>query len=194
MSFNIDTFWQAERDEHLDIAQKTFDSQKESFARLIDMCASCIGNGGKIIFFGNGGSAADSQHLATELTIRYVSDRKPIAAIALTTDTSAITAAGNDFGFEFIFSRQIEALGNPGDIAIGISTSGNSANVLNALRSAHDKNIITVGLTGNDGGEMKNKCDLCITIPSSTTARIQEMHISLGHALCDALEQKLGLV
>lgn len=193
-AFNVDTFWKAERDEHLDTATKTFDTLKDDFARLLDICATSVGNGGKILFFGNGGSAADAQHLATELTVRYVKDRKPIPAIALTTDTSALTAIGNDMGFDHLFARQIEALGQSGDVAIGISTSGQSKNVLLALKAAHDKGIITVGLSGRDGGKMADVCDLLLIVPSDTTARIQEMHITLGQMLCGALEQRLKLV
>jgi len=198
MTFDLDTFWTAESDEHLSVAETTFKTLKPEFERLLDVCASAVSNGGKILFFGNGGSAADAQHLATELTIRYKSDRKPIPAIALTTDTSALTACGNDFGFAHIFARQIEALGQAGDVAIGISTSGNSENVLKALKTARDQNMITVGLTGTgggkDGGEMHDVCDILLVVPSNTTARIQEMHITLGQMLCGALEQKLGLV
>lgn len=194
MTFDLDTFWTAESDEHLSVAETTFKTLKPEFERLLDVCASAVSNGGKILFFGNGGSAADAQHLATELTIRYISDRKPIPAIALTTDTSALTACGNDFGFAHIFARQIEALGQPGDIAIGISTSGNSENVLKALKTAQDKNMITVGFGGKDGGKLHDVCDILLVIPSTTTARIQEMHITLGQMLCGALEQKLGLV
>lgn len=146
------------------------------------------------MFFGNGGSASDAQHLATELTIRFKDDRAPIAGLALTTDTSALTAAGNDYGFDYIFSRQLEALGNEGDVAIGLSTSGNSPNVLNALKSAKEKGISTVGFSGKDGGKMHDACDLLLVVPSNTTARIQEMHITIGHMLCAALEQNLNLV
>lgn len=194
MTFDLDTLWNSERDEHLDVAQKTFETLKDDFARLLDICESCINSGNKIMFFGNGGSAADAQHLATELTIRFKDDRPPIAGLALTTDTSALTAAGNDYGFDYIFSRQVEALGNPGDVAIGLSTSGNSPNVLNALKAASEKNIITIGLSGKDGGKMNDACDLLLIAPSNTTARIQEMHITIGHMLCAALEQKLELV
>lgn len=194
MTFNIDTLWQAERNEHAQVAAKTFETQKFDFIRMLDACTEALQNGKKIIFFGNGGSAADAQHLATELTIRFKDDRPPLAGLALTTDTSALTAAGNDYGFEFIFSRQLEALGNEGDVAIGISTSGNSSNVLNALKSAKEKNLTTIGWTGKDGGKMKDMCDTTLIIPSDTTARIQEMHITIGHMLCAALEQKLGLV
>ncbi len=192
--FNSKKFWTAETREHLDVANKTFAALEKDFTRMLDACAASISHGGKILFFGNGGSAADAQHLATELTVRFVKSRKPIAAIALTTDTSTLTAIGNDFGFKELFARQIDALGHPGDIAIGISTSGNSPNVLAALKMAHKKNLITIGLTGASGGKMKDSCDLLLKVPSKTTARIQEMHITLGQMLCGALEQKLGFV
>jgi D-sedoheptulose 7-phosphate isomerase len=146
------------------------------------------------MFFGNGGSAADAQHLATELAVRYKKDRPPIAAVALTTDTSALTAIGNDFGFEFLFARQIAAIGKKGDIAIGISTSGNSRNVINAFTEARKMGIITAGFTGKTGGNMAELCDIMLNVPSTTTARIQEMHITLGQMLCGALEINLGLV
>lgn len=192
--FDIASFWQHEAAEHLDTAQKTFDTLQGEFTQMLDLCTNAIRNGGKILLFGNGGSAADAQHLATELTIRYVSNRPPIAAIALTTDTSALTAAGNDLGFDQIFARQIEALGKPGDIALGISTSGTSANVLKALESARANDLKTLGLTGRDGGKMPPLCDALLVVPSATTARIQEMHITLGQMLCGALEQRLKLV
>lgn len=193
-AFNLDDFWNAQAAEHMEAAQKTFQTLKGDFSRLLDICAVSVSKGGKIMFFGNGGSAADAQHLATELSVRYVSDRKPIPAIALTTDTSALTAIGNDMGFDRLFARQIEALGQPGDVAIGISTSGQSENVLKALKAARDKKIVTAGLSGKDGGKMAGLCDVLLVVPSSTTARIQEMHITLGQMLCGALEKKLGLV
>jgi D-sedoheptulose 7-phosphate isomerase len=149
-------------------------------------------SGGKILFFGNGGSAADAQHIATELTIRFVNDRPAIAAIALTTDTSTLTAAGNDYGFDHIFARQIEALGKPGDIAIGISTSGNSANILNAFIAAKAHDLTTIGFGGRDGGKMVPLCHHTLIVPNDETARIQEMHIVLGHMLCAAIEEGLG--
>lgn len=192
--FKLDRFWAAETREHMDVAKKTFADLQGHFEYLLDSCATSISAGGKILFFGNGGSAADAQHLATELTVRFVKNRKPIAAIALTTDTSALTAIGNDFGFDQLFARQVEALGQPGDIAIGISTSGKSKNVLNGLKMAHKKNLITVGFTGGTGGDMKKSCDILLAVPSKTTSRIQEMHITLGQMLCGALEQKLGLI
>jgi D-sedoheptulose 7-phosphate isomerase len=193
-AFNLEQFWAAERDEHLIAAQQTFAGLFDVFGQMLDVCEEAVRGGGKILFFGNGGSAADAQHLATELSIRYARDRAPIAAIALTTDTSALTAAGNDLGFERIFARQVEALGRKGDVAIGISTSGNSANVLAGLRVARAAGIVTVGLSGRDGGAMHDVCDVLLVVPSQTTARIQEMHITLGQMLCGALEQRLGLV
>lgn len=193
-AFDLNKFWESERKEHLEAAAQTFDRLKDSFAALVDSCARSLSAGGKLMFFGNGGSAADAQHLATELTVRFVKDRAPLAAIALTTDTSSLTAIGNDFGFDHLFSRQIDALGLPGDVAIGISTSGNSSNVLNGLRAARSRNMITAGLSGRDGGKMAECCDILLVVPSPTTARIQEMHITIGHMLCGALEQKLGMV
>jgi len=152
------------------------------------------GSGNKIVFIGNGGSAADAQHLATELTVRYKADRAPIAALALTTDSSALTAGGNDLGFDSVFARQVEALGRPGDLAIGISTSGRSPNVLRALEAAKAGGLIAAALSGRDGGDLVGLADPLLIVPSATTARIQEMHIALGQMLCGALEIELGLV
>lgn len=162
------------------------------FVRLVDVCAAALTQGRKLLFFGNGGSAADAQHLATEFVVRYRKDRPALAAIALTTDTSALSAIGNDLGFDRLFSRQVEALGRPGDVAIGISTSGNSPNVLLALETARAAGLTTVGLTGGTGGKMAEHADIAIVVPSPVTARIQEMHILIGHTLCDALERRLG--
>ncbi|MCK4944951.1 MAG: D-sedoheptulose 7-phosphate isomerase [Alphaproteobacteria bacterium] len=194
MTFSYAAFWQAEFDEHESVGRSTCHALVEPFEELLVAVTASISAGGKILFFGNGGSAADAQHLATELTVRYRADRAPIAALALTTDTSALTAIGNDFGFDHIFSRQIAALGKKGDVAIGISTSGNSRNILNALMEARNRGIVTVGLTGKTGGDMASLCDILLNVPSPTTARIQEMHIILGHMLCEALEMNLGLV
>ena len=188
------SLFNSEFEEHGVVAEATHASLREPFERLVGYAVECIREGGKILFFGNGGSAADCQHLATELTIRYVSDRDPIAAIALTTDTSAITAGGNDIGFDNIFSRQVEALVKPGDLALGISTSGNSENVVRALKQARDMGAIAAGFGGNNGGAMAEVADPYLVVPSKTTPRIQEMHIMLGHMLCDALENELGLV
>jgi len=160
---------------------------------MVDLCAASLRAGGKLLFFGNGGSAADAQHLATELTVRYKSDRKAIAALALTTDTSALTAIGNDFGFEQLFARQIEAVGRPGDVAIAITTSGKSPNILLALRKARALGLAATALAGKGGGELFGLADPLLVVPSQTTARIQEMHITLGQMLCGALEIELGL-
>ncbi|MDP2206216.1 MAG: D-sedoheptulose 7-phosphate isomerase [Alphaproteobacteria bacterium] len=194
MSFDTQNFWQSEFAEHAQCMQATQKNLQAPFTALLHEAATTIENGGKILFFGNGGSAADAQHLATELTVRYKTDRAPIAAIALTTDTSALSAIGNDFGFEYLFSRQVDALGRKGDLAIGISTSGNSANVIKALESCRAIGITTVGFTGETGGKMPALCDILLNVPCKTTARIQEMHIMLGQMLCGALEMKLGLV
>ncbi len=190
--FDLESFWLRERDEHKAVMTGTFTRLTGEFGQWLDVSAESVRNGNKILFFGNGGSAADAQHLATELTIRFHKDRAAIPALALTTDTSALTAAGNDIGFERIFSRQIEALGRAGDVAVGISTSGNSPNVLLALEEARRRAIVTIGLSGKDGGKMRDLCDILLIVPSQTTARIQEMHITLGHMFCAALEEKLG--
>ncbi len=189
--FNTEKYWQSEMLSHEDSFQKTREAMQDDFAKVLDTCVKAIKSGNKIMLFGNGGSASDAQHLATELTVRFIDTRKPIAAIALTTDTSALTAIGNDFGFDHIFSRQIEAIGNKGDIAIAISTSGKSPNIIKALEMARTQNITTIGLSGRDGGGMPPLCDHMLIVPSNITARIQEMHILLGHMLCGGLEQKL---
>lgn len=146
-------------------------------------------NGRKILICGNGGSAADSQHIAAELTGRYKRERKGLAAIALTTDTSALSAIGNDYGYEFVFSRQLEALAKEGDLLWGISTSGKSVNVVNALRLAKEMGCKTLGFSGRDGGAMKELCDILLISPSDDTARIQEMHLLMAHILCDLIEE-----
>lgn len=150
--------------------------------------------GGKLLFCGNGGSAADCQHIAAELTGRFILDRRPLPALSLTTDTSALTCIGNDYSFDDVFSRQVQGLGRPGDVLVGISTSGNSENVIRAVTSAQAQGLRTVGLLGRDGGKLKALCNHSIVVPSSTTARIQEMHILIGHTLCGLVEQGLGLV
>ncbi len=193
-TFDLESFWAAERNGHLAVAEKTFATLQTDFSRLLDASAQSLQSGGKLMFFGNGGSAADAQHIATELTVRFVKDRAPLPALALTTDTSTLTAIGNDFGFEHLFSRQIDALGQAGDIAIGISTSGKSPNIIRGLEAARTKKIVTVGFSGRDGGKMREVCDILLIVPADETARIQEMHITLSHMLCGALEKKLGLV
>lgn len=148
-------------------------------------------NGNKTLIAGNGGSAADAQHIAGEFVSKFYFDRPGLASIALTTDTSIITAIGNDYGYEKIFSRQIEANGISGDMFIGISTSGNSTNVLEALKACKEKGIVTVGLTGQKGGKMNELCDYCIKVPSNETPRIQESHILVGHIICAVVEEEL---
>jgi D-sedoheptulose 7-phosphate isomerase len=191
---DIAAFLTSEFDDHEAVVRATRDAVAEPFARLLTVCAESLRAGGKLLFFGNGGSASDAQHLATELTVRYKTDRAAIAAIALTTDTSALTAIGNDFGFEHLFSRQIEALGRPGDVAIGISTSGKSPNVIRALQQAREGGLVAAALGGGTGGDLPGVADPLIVVPSATTARIQEMHIAIGQMLCGALEIELGLV
>jgi len=149
---------------------------------------NCIKNGGKILIMGNGGSAADSQHIAAEIVGRFKKERKGMPAIALTTDTSILTSVGNDYGYDYIFARQIEALCRPEDLVIGITTSGNSANVVRAIEAAKNIGATTVGLTGGSGGKLLNLCDFNLIMPSSVTARIQEAHIFVGHSLCEILE------
>ncbi len=194
MTFSYADFWKSEFDEHEAVAKATRQSLSAPFEAMLMAATACIKSGGKIMFFGNGGSAADAQHLATELTVRYKTNRAPIAAIALTTDSSALTAIGNDFGFEHLFARQVAALGKKGDIAIGISTSGNSPNVINAFAEARKMGVTTVGFTGKTGGNLAPLCDILLNVPATTTARIQEMHITLGQMLCGALEMNLGLL
>jgi D-sedoheptulose 7-phosphate isomerase len=190
----MNSFFDAEFAEHLAVARASSEQLREPFLKLVSTCTSAIRAGHKIFFFGNGGSAADAQHLATELTIRYKMDRDPIAAIALTTDSSALTAAGNDLGFENIFARQLAALGKRGDVAIGITTSGRSPNVIKAFETARKLGIVTVAFTGGAGGNILPHSDQVLLVPSTVTARIQEMHITLGQMLCGALEIELGLV
>ncbi len=147
--------------------------------------------GGKIMFCGNGGSAADSQHLAAELMGRYLKDRAPLAALALTVDTSALTAIGNDYGYVEVFARQLRGVGRQGDVLVGLSTSGNSANVIAAIETARMMNIKVVGMTGMNGGRMDGLCDVLIKVPATRTNRIQEMHIAVGHMLCGFIEDEL---
>jgi len=190
---DLAAFFQSEFAEHHAVARKTEAELGAAFAGLTGACLKSLRGGGKLMFFGNGGSAADAQHLAAELTVRYKADRAAIAAIALNTDSSALTAAGNDLGFERIFARQIEALGKPGDVAIAISTSGKSANVIAGLEQASAMRLDTAAFGGKGGGGMARLADHLLVVPSETTARIQEMHITLGQMLCAAIERELGL-
>jgi D-sedoheptulose 7-phosphate isomerase len=185
---------QQELNEHRRVFEATALMLARPFVETLDILDRAVRSGGKLLLFGNGGSAADAQHIAAELIVRYQADRAAISAIALTTDTSTLTACGNDMGFDALFERQIEALGRKGDAAVAISTSGNSANVLRGLDRARAMGLKTVGLTGGTGGKMRSACDAVIVVPSTVTARIQELHGLIGHMLCKALEQRLGLV
>ncbi|HUH85851.1 MAG TPA: D-sedoheptulose 7-phosphate isomerase [Stellaceae bacterium] len=191
---DLNRFFRDEFAEHAAVMRETLVACEAPFARLVAAAVTSVRGGGKLLFFGNGGSASDAQHLATELTVRYVRDRAPIAAVALTTDTSALTAIGNDLGFEQLFARQLRAIGRKGDLALGISTSGKSRNVILALEAARELGIIPAALSGNGGGQLKGLADPLLIVPSPTTARIQEMHILLGQMMCSALERELGLV
>ena len=177
-----------EFEEHLKTSQATFESIGHSVEVAAKLCIDCLKNGKKILLFGNGGSAADAQHIAAELVGRYKTERKGLAAIALTTDTSALTAIGNDYGYDCVFDRQVEALANTGDVAIGISTGGSSANVASALKLAKDLDCKTIGFSGRGGGEMNELCDINIVVPAQDTARIQEMHIVIGHTICHLID------
>jgi D-sedoheptulose 7-phosphate isomerase len=160
-------------------------------------CAAVVASlkaGGKVLICGNGGSASDSQHMAAEFTGRFIKDRPPLAAIALSTDTSALTCISNDYSFAEVFSRQVQALGRPGDCLIGISTSGNSENVLRAVDAATAIGMTTIGLLGREGGKLAPRCKHNIIVPSQVTARIQEAHILIIHTMCGAVESALGLV
>ncbi|MDR2489547.1 MAG: D-sedoheptulose 7-phosphate isomerase [Desulfovibrio sp.] len=161
-----------------------FTEQAERIADIALRIAATLAGGNKLLFCGNGGSAADSQHLAAEFVNRFIMDRPPLPALALSTDSSILTAIGNDFGFDQVFAKQILALGNPGDMLVAISTSGNSGNILLALDAARERSMISLGLTGNTGGKMACKCDLLLTVPETRTPLIQEMHIAAGHLLC----------
>jgi len=158
---------------------------------MIECIWESMQQGGKLFMCGNGGSAADAQHLVTECMVRLETDRAPLPAIALTTDTSLLTAAGNDYGFETIFARQVAGLGRPGDVLLAISTSGNSPNVVRAVEEAHRRGLHTLGLLGKNGGKLKELVHIALVVPSSSTQRIQEVHITVGHILCGALERRI---
>jgi D-sedoheptulose 7-phosphate isomerase len=178
-------------DDHIHVMQLVRDALPGSVAECAEIISSVLDGGRKMLIMGNGGSAADAQHFAAELVGRFMMERKALPAIALTTDTSILTAIGNDYGFENIFARQVEALGKSGDVVLGISTSGHSANVLNALHQANQAGLKTIGLLGRDGGEIKHLVDLDITVPSMQTPRIQEAHLTIIHLLCDLVEKRL---
>jgi D-sedoheptulose 7-phosphate isomerase len=159
--------------------------------KVADAMTKSLRSGNKILFFGNGGSAADAQHLAAELSGRFLKERKSLSGWALTTNTSVLTAIGNDYSFDEVFARQVQGIGSAGDVAFALTTSGNSANVLRAVNIAREKNLVTVGLTGKTGGKLRSAVDHCICIPSEQTPRIQEAHILTGHILCELIEESL---
>jgi D-sedoheptulose 7-phosphate isomerase len=179
-------------DEHLELFHGLH-SLSAAVERAADLIGSTLSGGHKLMLCGNGGSAADSQHLAAEFTGRFIGDRKPLAAMALSTDSSALTCIANDYSFDDVFCRQVVGLGRPGDCLLAISTSGNSRNVIRAAEAARSMEIRVIGLLGRDGGALRNLCDVPIVVPSAVTARIQEAHIFVGHTLCGLVEQALNL-
>ena len=176
--------------EHITLAQQVAESRiLEQVAASAEIIRRALQNGKKVLFCGNGGSAADAQHLAAEFVGRFVRERDGLPAVALTTDTSILTAVGNDYGFDTVFARQVKALARPGDLVVGLSTSGNSVNVLAAFAAAQEVGAKTIAFTGRSGGKMKETADCTITVPADVTARIQEMHIMIGHILCEWIDE-----
>ena len=174
--------------EHIKVSIETIKSIGKPIEIASNICIDCLNKGNKILLFGNGGSAADAQHIAAEIVGRYKIERKGLPAIALTTDTSALTAIGNDFGYLHVFDRQVEALANQGDVLIGISTSGTSPNVISALKLTKELGCKAIGFSGRDGGELNSFCDVNIVVPVKDTPRIQEMHILIGHTICHLID------
>ena len=179
-------------EEHTQVVEKMA-ALEGDIASACELCGNALAQGQRIYLCGNGGSAADAQHIAAELIGRFVHDRRALPAIALTTDTSALTAIGNDYGYDEVFSRQVEGLCQEGDVLIAISTSGNSGNILKAVDAAHRAGASVIGLLGKSGGALDAKCDVSLVVPSDITARIQEMHIVIGHLICALVEEHLGL-
>lgn len=177
--------------EHVDLASRLPELTNQVSA-VVDFICSAMAGGGSLFVAGNGGSAADAQHVAAELTGRFKRERQPLRAMALHGNTSALTAIGNDYGYEHVFARELSAHARPGDVLLAISTSGNSANILRAIEAARNCGVGVIGLTGEGGGKMQGACDLCLCVPSKSTARIQEMHITIGHAICEILEDRLA--
>lgn len=173
------------------VKQAVMEQNVETINRIIEIARESLQTGHKLLLFGNGGSAADSQHIAAEFVSRFVMERQALPAIALTVDTSILTATGNDYHFDRVFARQIEALGQAGDVAWGISTSGNSPNVLKGMEEARRKGLKTIAFTGETGGKLKDAVDICLMVPSRNTARIQESHIMAAHIICGAVEREL---
>jgi len=180
-----------EFNQHIQVSLETIKTIEKTIETSAITCMNALSKGNKILLCGNGGSAADAQHIAAELVGRYKTERRGLAAIALTTDTSTITSIANDFGYSNIFERQVEAIANKGDVLIGISTGGTSLNVINAFKIAQNFECKTIGLSGKGGGNFNDICDINIIVPSEDTARIQEMHILIGHTICHLIDQKI---
>jgi D-sedoheptulose 7-phosphate isomerase len=176
---------------HLETA-KTLPSVTEDVSRAIDIIVESLAVGGLLMWCGNGGSAADAQHMAAELTGRFLIERRPFRSMALHVNTSALTAIGNDYGYDLVFAREVAAHARPGDVLLAISTSGNSANILRAIETAHEHKVKVIGLTGETGGKMNAVCDLCLRVPAKSTPRIQEMHVTICHAICEIVEERLA--
>jgi D-sedoheptulose 7-phosphate isomerase len=174
--------------EHLEVT-RALPQLASDVAKAVEMIHSSLAAGGKLLIAGNGGSAADAQHIAAELTGRFLRERKPLPALALHANSSALTAIGNDYGYEHVFARELAAHARPGDVLLAISTSGGSKNILRAIEEARQKRVSVIGMTGESGGAMRAACDLCLCVPSKSTARIQEMHIMIGHTICELLEE-----
>ena len=177
--------------EHLEIA-KTLPALAPAVSSAVDLMYSAMATGGQLLIAGNGGSAADAQHIAAELTGRFFLERRPFRAMALHVNSSALTAIGNDYGYEHVFARELTAHARPGDVLLAISTSGNSANILRAIEAARACKVSVVGLTGESGGKMRAACDICLCAPTKSTPRMQEMHITIGHTICELLEERLA--
>ena len=176
--------------ESAEVKKTVADTLTGEINEAIQMARASLAKGGKLMFMGNGGSAGDAQHIAAEFIGRYKKERRPVAAIALTVDSSILTCVGNDYGFDAVFSRQVEGLAKKEDVVIGISTSGNSENVIQGIEKAREIGAQTIGLLGNEGGKLKDRVDLAIVVPSSDTARIQEAHITIGHIICEILDEE----
>ncbi len=185
---DVEALLQREAAEHHSVSEAFVAGLREPLTRTLQIWRTALAGGGKLLLFGNGGSAGNAQHIAAELAVRYEKNRAAMAALALTADSLVLTAAANDFGYDTIFSRQVAALGRAGDVAVALSTSGRSPNVLAGLREARARGLHTTGLGGGDGGPMRELCDVVIIVPSSVTARIQEMHLLVTHILCKAME------
>lgn len=184
----MNAFIKQEFKDHIKVVESSIDSIEDKIELSAKICINCLRNNGKIIIMGNGGSAADAQHIAAELVGRYKIERKALPAIAITTDSSSITSISNDYGFNHVFDRQVEALANANDVVIGISTGGTSLNVINALKIANQIRCKTIGFSGKGGGDFNTLCDVNIVIDSKDTPRIQEMHILIGHTICHLIE------